>query len=217
MLDVNTARRQMIEQQVRAWDVLDLKVLAAMERVPREEFTPPAYRELAFADMNVPLGHGQSMLAPKLEGRILQALELQPDDAVLEIGTGSGYFAACLGALARTVRSVEIFADLATAARANLLRTDVHNVAVEAADAFALADDTRYDAVVLSGSLPVYDPRFEPRLAVGGRLFAVVGQGPIMEARRVTCTAPGQWLRESLFETVMDPLIHAAEPPKFVF
>ena len=217
MLDVNTARRQMIEQQVRAWDVLDLKVLAAMERVPREEFTPPAYRELAFADMNVPLGHGQSMLAPKLEGRILQALELQPDDAVLEIGTGSGYFAACLGALARTVRSVEIFADLATAARANLLRTDVHNVAVEAADAFALADDTRYDAVVLSGSLPVYDPRFEPWLAVGGRLFAVVGQGPIMEARRVTCTAPGQWLRESLFETVMDPLIHAAEPPKFVF
>jgi len=217
MLDVNTARRQMIEQQVRAWDVLDLKVLAAMERVPREEFTPPAYRELAFADMNVPLGHGQSMLAPKLEGRILQALELQPDDAVLEIGTGSGYFAACLGALARTVRSVEIFADLATAARANLLRTDVHNVAVEAADAFALADDTRYDAVVLTGSLPVYDPRFEPRLAVGGRLFAVVGQGPIMEARRVTCTAPGQWLRENLFETVMDPLIHAAEPPKFVF
>ena len=217
MLDVNTARRQMIEQQVRAWDVLDLKVLAAMERVPREEFTPPAYRELAFADMNVPLGHGQSMLAPKLEGRILQALELQPDDAVLEIGTGSGYFAACLGALARTVRSVEIFDDLATAARANLLRTDVHNVAVEAADAFALADDTRYDAVVLTGSLPVYDPRFEPWLAVGGRLFAVVGQGPIMEARRVTCTAPGQWLRESLFETVMDPLIHAAEPPKFVF
>ena len=216
MLDVNTARRQMIEQQVRAWEVLDLKVLEAMERVRREEFTPPAYRDLAFADMNVPLSHGQHMLAPKVEGRILQALELRPDDAVLEIGTGSGYFAACLGALARTVRSVEIFADLATAARANLLRTDVHNVAVEAADAFALADDTRYDAVVLTGSLPVYDPRFEPRLAVGGRLFAVVGQGPIMEARRVTCTAPGQWLRESLFETVMDPLIHAAEPPKFV-
>jgi protein-L-isoaspartate(D-aspartate) O-methyltransferase len=217
MLDVNTARRQMIEQQVRAWDVLDLQVLAAMERVPREEFTPPAYRELAFADMSVPLGHGQSMLAPKLEGRILQALELQPDDSVLEIGTGSGYFAACLGALARSVRSVEIFADLAAAARASLTRSDVHNVAVEAADAFALADDTRYDAVVLTGSLPVYDPRFEQRLAVGGRLFAVVGQGPIMEARRVTCTAPGQWLRESLFETVMDPLIHAAEPPKFVF
>ncbi len=133
MLDVNTARRQMIEQQVRAWEVLDLKVLEAMERVPREEFTPPAYRELAFADMCVPLGHGQSMLAPKLEGRILQALELRPDDGVLEVGTGSGYFAACLGRLARTVRSIEIFPELAAAARANLARSDSHNVTVEAA------------------------------------------------------------------------------------
>lgn len=217
MLDVNFARRQMIEQQVRAWDVLDLKVLAAMERVPREEFTPPAYRELAFADMNVPLGHGQRMLAPKLEGRILQALELQPDDSVLEVGTGSGYFAACLGALARAVKSIEIHADLASAARASLARNDVHNVTVEVADAFSFADATRYDAVVLSGSMPLYDPRFESLLAEGGRLFVVVGQGPVMEARRLTATAPGEWLRESLFETVMDPLLHAAEPPKFVF
>jgi protein-L-isoaspartate(D-aspartate) O-methyltransferase len=217
MLDVNTARRQMIEQQVRAWEVLDLKVLETMERVRREEFAPPAYRDLAFADMSVPLGHGQSMLAPKLEGRILQALELRPDDSVLEIGTGSGYFAACLGALARAVRSVEIFADLATAARANLTRTDVHNVTVETADAFGLADDARYDAVVLTGSLPVYDARFEQWLAVGGRLFVVTGQGPVMEAQRITCTAPGEWLRESLFETVMDPLIHATQPPRFVF
>jgi protein-L-isoaspartate(D-aspartate) O-methyltransferase len=217
MLDVNTARRQMIEQQVRAWEVLVLKVLAAMERVPREEFTPPAYRALAFADMNVPLGHGQSMLAPKLEGRILQALELQPDDAVLEIGTGSGYFAACLGALARSVKSIEIHPDLAATARASLDRTNVHNVTVEAADAYAYADPARYDAVVLTGSLPVYDARFEQWLAVGGRLFVVVGQGPVMEAHRVTCTGPGEWLRESLFETAMDPLVHAAEPPKFVF
>ena len=217
MLDVNTARRQMIEQQVRAWEVLDLKVLAAMERVPREEFTPPAYRDLAFADMSVPLGHGQSMLAPKLEGRILQALALQPDDAVLEIGTGSGYFAACLGALARAVKSIEIHPDLAATARASLDRTNAHNVTVEAADAFGYADPARYDAVVLTGSLPVYDARFEQWLAVGGRLFVVVGQGPVMEARRVTCTGPGEWLRESLFETAMDPLVHAMQPPKFVF
>ena len=217
MLDVNTARRQMIEQQVRAWEVLDLKVLAAMERVPREEFTPPAYRDLAFADMNVPLGHGQSMLAPKLEGRILQALELQPDDAVLEIGTGSGYFAACLGALARAVKSIEIHPDLAASARASLDRTNAHNVTVEAADAFGYADPARYDAVVLTGSLPVYDARFEQWLAVGGRLFVVVGQGPVMDARRVTCTGPGEWLSESLFETAMDPLVHASQPPKFIF
>jgi len=217
MLDVNVARRQMIEQQVRAWAVLDLRVLEAMERVPREEFTPPAYRELAFADISVPLGHGQHMLPPKVEGRILQALELRPDDAVLEIGTGSGYFAACLGALARSVKSIEIHPDLAAAARANLGRNNAHNVTVEVADAFGYSDPARYDAVVLTGSLPLHDPRFEQWLAVGGRLFVVAGQGPVMEASRITLAAPGEWLRESLFETVVDPLIHAAEPPKFVF
>jgi len=217
MLDVSTARHQMIEQQVRAWEVLDLKVLEAMERVPREEFTPPAYRDLAFADMNVPLGHGQHMLAPKLEGRILQALELGPDDAVLEIGTGNGYLAACLGALARSVKSIEIHPDLAATARANLDRNNVHNVTIEVADAYAYADPGRYDAIVLTGSLPVYDARFEQWLAVGGRLVVVVGQAPVMEARRITLSGPGEWLQESLFETVMAPLLHAAEPPKFVF
>ena len=217
MLDVNAARRQMIDQQVRAWDVLDLQVLDAMTRVRREEFVPPAYRELAFADMCVPLGHGQSMLAPKLEGRLLQALELKADDAVLEIGTGSGYFAACLGALAREVQSVEIFPELAQSARASLARGDVHNVTVVTADAYSLVEPARYDAVVLTGSLPLYDARFEQYLAEGGRLVVVVGQGPVMEARRITRSAPGEWLRESLFETVMDPLIHAAEPPRFVF
>ena len=217
MLDIDTARRQMIEQQVRAWEVLDLRVLEAMQRVPREEFTPPAYRDLAFADMGVPLDHGQHMLAPKLEGRILQALELKPDDTVLEVGTGSGYFAACLGALARAVKSIEIHPGLAAFARANLARNDVQNVTVEVADAFGYTDPARYDAVVLTGSLPVYDARFEQWLAAGGRLFAVVGQGPVMEARRLTLTGPGELLIESLFETVVDPLVHASEPPKFVF
>jgi len=217
MLDVETARRQMIEQQVRAWDVLDLRVLEAMAQVRREDFVPAGYRELAFADMCLPLGHGQAMLAPKVEGRILQSLALKPEDSVLEIGTGSGWFAACLGTLARVVRSVEIFPDLAAAARANLARSAVHNVTVEAADVFGLSDLAGYDVIVLSGSLPVYDPRFEQALGPGGRLFAVVGRGPVMEARRVTCTGPGQWLRESLFETVIDPLLHAAEPPGFVF
>ena len=217
MLDLATARRQMIEQQVRAWEVLDLGVLAVMERIPREEFAPPAYRELAFADLNVPLGHGQCMLAPKLEGRILQALGLQPDDRVLEVGTGSGYFAACLGGLARSVHSLEIFPDLADAARANLQRTGAHNVTVETLDAMTLEADGTYDAIALTGSLPVYDARFERALAVGGRLFVVTGRGPVMEAQRITRTGPGEFTRESLFETVMDPLVHAPEPPKFVF
>ncbi len=217
MLDLAAARRQMIDQQVRAWDVLDLDVLSVMERTPREEFAPPACRELAFADLCVPLAHGQRMLAPKLEGRILQSLEIVPDDRVLEVGTGSGYFAACLGGLARSVRSLEIFGDLADAARANLARVGLHNVSVETADAMTLELQGEYDVIALTGSLPVYDARFERALAPGGRLFVVTGTGPVMEALRITRTAPGEWRRESLFETVMDPLIHAPEPPKFVF
>jgi protein-L-isoaspartate(D-aspartate) O-methyltransferase len=217
MLDLAAARRQMIEQQVRAWEVLDLGVLAVMERVPREEFAPEAYRELAFADLNVPLGHGQSMLAPKLEGRILQALEIKPDDRVLEIGTGSGFFAACLGGLARSVRSIEIYADFVDGARASLARTGVHNVTVEQMDAMTLDAEGGYDVIALTGSLPIYDGRFERALAMGGRLFVVTGLGPVMEAQRVTRTGPAEFLRESLFETVMDPLVHAPAPSKFVF
>jgi protein-L-isoaspartate(D-aspartate) O-methyltransferase len=217
MLDVDFARRQMIEQQVRAWEVLDSAVLETMSRVPREEFTPPAFRDLAFADMNVPLDHGQSMLAPKLEGRILQALELHAEDTVLEIGTGSGFFAACLGALARSVTTLEYYQDLAATARTNLTRTGASNVAVEVADAFSRTDLGHFDVVVLTGSLPIYDARFEQALNEGGRLFAVVGRGQVMEALRISRSGRGQVLRESLFETVMDPLIHATEPARFVF
>jgi protein-L-isoaspartate(D-aspartate) O-methyltransferase len=217
MLDSDFARRQMIEQQVRAWAVLDAAVLETMGRVPREAFVPPAYRELAFADLAVPIGHGQHMLTPTLEGRILQSLELRPDDAVLEVGTGSGFFAACLGALTRSVTSLEIFADLADAARTSLARSGASNVTVANVDAFGREYASRYDVIVLTGSLPVYDPRFESLLAEGGRLFAVVGQGHAMDARRITCTGPGQWQRQSLFETAMDPLVHAPEPPKFIF
>ncbi len=217
MLDPVAARRQMIEQQVRAWEVLDLGVLSVMERVPREEFAPAPYRELAFADLCVPLGHGQSMLAPSLEGRILQSLEVQPGDRVLEVGTGSGYFAACLGEMARSVRSLEIFADLADAARANLARTGAHNVTVEVMDAMTLDVDGGYEVIALTGSLPVYDPRFERALAAGGRLFVISGVGGAMAAQRITRTGPAQWQRESLFETAVPALIHALQPPKFVF
>ena len=217
MIDVQSARRQMIEQQVRAWDVLDLRVLDAMERVPREGFVPADYRDLAFADMNVPLGEGQTMLAPKVEGRILQSLAVTPADRVLEVGTGSGYFAACLGALARSVHSIEIRPALAHAALENLRRNAAHNVTVEVLDAMTLAIDGEYDVIALTGSLPVYDARFERALKVGGRLFVVVGTRPVMDARRVTRAGHGEWTMESLFETVMDPLLHAPTPPKFVF
>lgn len=217
MIDVASARRQMIEQQVRAWEVLDQRVLETMNRVPREEFAPPAYRELAFADLRVPLGHGQSMLPPKLEGRILQSLEILPEDRVLEVGTGSGFFAACLGALARSVRSIDIYPEFVAMARANLRRAGVHNVAVETLDAMTLSADGAYDVIALTGSLPVYDARFERALAEGGRLFVVVGAGPVMEAQRITRTGAGDWLRESLFETSVEPLVHAPRPPRFVF
>jgi len=217
MLDIAAARRQMIEQQVRAWDVLDPAVLEVMGRVAREEFAPPAYRDLAFADMCVPLGHGQVMLAPKLEGRILQSLAVSPGERVLEVGTGGGYFAACLGALARQVRSLEIYADLADAARDNLARVGVRNVVVETLDAMTLAADDEYEVIALTGSLPLYDPRFERALATGGRLFAVVGEGPVMQAQLITRTGRSAWVRETLFETQVDPLVHAPQPSKFVF
>jgi protein-L-isoaspartate(D-aspartate) O-methyltransferase len=217
MFDVQFARRQMIEQQVRAWDVLDLRVLEALQQVPREEFAPRGYREIAFADTNVPLGHGQVMLAPKVEGRILQALDIQPHEDVLEVGTGSGFFAACLGRLAHSVRTVDIFPDFVAAATGALARNGAHNVTAATADAMQFAQRDAYDVIAVTGSLPVYDARFELGLKVGGRLFVTVGTGPVLEARRVTRTGPNDWLREGLFETGMPPLVNASGPPGFVF
>jgi protein-L-isoaspartate(D-aspartate) O-methyltransferase len=217
MFDVQFARRQMIDQQVRAWEVLDLKVLEAMARVPREEYVAADFRELAFADTNVPLAHGQSMLAPKVEGRILQALEIQPHEHALEIGTGSGFFAAVIGQLARSVRTIDIFPDFVRQATAAYARLGVHNVTAETADAMQLAQREAYDVIAVTGALPVYDARFEQALKVGGRLFVCVGSGPLLEARRITRTGASDFARESLFETGMTPLLHAQEPPRFVF
>jgi protein-L-isoaspartate(D-aspartate) O-methyltransferase len=217
MIDVPTARHQMVEQQVRAWSVLDLKVLEVMDRVPREQFVPPAYRDVAYADTSLPLGHGQSMLAPKVEGRILQTLAIRPEDRVLEVGTGSGYFAACLAQLGRSVRSLEIVPALADTARTNLERNGVRSVTVEVRDAMTLSEDEAFDVIALTGSLPVYDPRFERALADGGRMFVAVGTGPMQDARRITRVGRADWARESLFETRIDPLVNAAQPPAFVF
>ena len=217
MTDTVLARRQMVDQQVRAWDVLDEAVLEVMQRVPREAFVPPAYRELAYADTAIPLAHEQHMLRPMIDGRILQALGLQPTDSVLEIGTGSGFLAACMGGLAENVHSVEIYPDLASGAANSLRRAGCNNVRVETNDGFSLAAESCYDAIALTGSLPVYDARFEKALKPGGRLFAVVGQGPAMTANLITRTESGDVLRQNLFETQIDALIHAAEPSRFIF
>ena len=216
-LDVEFARRQMIDQQVRAWDVLDERVLEVLAAVPRERFVPEGYREVSFADTAIPLGHGQSMLPPKVEGRILQALAIDRGDEVLEVGTGSGFFAACLARMGRNVRTLEILADLAQAAQRSLGAFSVTNVTVEVADAAKLTLETLYDVIALTASLPVYDSRFERALRPGGRLFVVVGNGPVMDAQLVTRIDEDQWVREDLFETVIPPMINAQRPDAFIF
>jgi protein-L-isoaspartate(D-aspartate) O-methyltransferase len=216
-MDVEAARSQMIEQQVRAWDVLDSRVLAALASVRREQFVPEAYSQLAFADTAIPLGFGQHMLPPKVEGRILQALAPEPDHAVLEIGTGRGFFAACLAAMAGRVRTVEIRGELAHQARACLRAAGIAGIAVDTADALTLKPEPVYDAVALTAALPVYDARFEGWLKPGGRLFVVVGTAPAMEARLVTKVTDRAVRHDSLFETVIDPLHGARAPNPFQF
>lgn len=210
-------REQMVQQQVRAWDVRDERVLDIFRRVPRERFVPSDQRFLAYADVEVPLPHDQHMLRPNVTGRLLQALEVGASERVLEIGAGSGFLTGCLAVSAAGVRSIEIFADLAELARANLASLGVRNAEVVAADASRLEGPERYDAIAVTASLPVYDERFERLLVVGGRLFVVVGEPPVMNAWRIRRVAENAWSRESLFETVIDPLINAPRPSPFTF
>jgi protein-L-isoaspartate(D-aspartate) O-methyltransferase len=217
MLNVELARAQMIAQQVRTWEVLDDRVLATFRAVRREEFVPEPYRNLAFADDVIPLGHGQTMLPPKVDGRILQALELKKSDEVLEVGTGSGFLTACLASLAGRVRSLEIFPDLAAQATRNLRNAGVGTASVETIDALRLEETGRYDAIAVTGSLPSYDPRFERALRSGGRLFIVIGTFPVMEALLVRRTGGAACTREGLFETDITPLVNVPRPSRFVF
>jgi len=216
-MNIESARQQMIGQQVNTWGVFDARVLNAMQEVRRERFTPPEWESVAFADADIPLAHGQVMLPPKVHGRILQALDIGPEDLALEIGTGSGYLTACMGRLAGRVRSLEIFADLAENARTRLVAAAANNVAVETADGMQLDEPSTYDVIAVTGSLPVYDERFQRALRPAGRLFVVVGQAPVMEAWKITRVGEREWQRESLFETVLDPLVNAPRPPAFVF
>jgi protein-L-isoaspartate(D-aspartate) O-methyltransferase len=216
-MHTEAASEQMIEQQVRAWDVLNERVLAILRVVPRERFVPAEQRFLAFADVEVDLAHAQHMLRPSVAGRLLQALALSGSERVLEVGSGSGYVTACLAAGSRAVRSLEIFADLADAAAANLAGFGVDNAQVVNEDAVQTSQDTRYEAIALTASLPEYDARWERQLEVGGRLFVVVGEAPIMEARLVRRLSEDTWTSESLFETIIDPLRNARRPEEFRF
>jgi len=206
----------MLGQQIRAWEVLDDRVLRVLGETPREAFVPADYRELAFADIEIPIGHGQAMLAPKIQGKILQALQIEPIDTVLEIGTGTGYLTACMAQLGKQVVSVDIFSDLLESARRNLADRNIRNVELAAADGLTLDAPQAYDAIAVTGSVPELDEHFIRMLRPHGRLFIVVGRAPVMEARLITMGANGQWTSSSLFETVLTPLVNAERPEPFV-
>ena len=215
-IDYTQARENMVEQQVRPWDVLDARVLETLATLPREAFVADAHRALAYADLELPLGHGQVMAKPVIEGRTLQALKPQADEDVLEIGTGSGYLTACLAHLAREVVSLEIHPDLADAARARLDAAGLgSNVRIEAVDALAWETDRRFDVICVTGAVATTPSRFLQWLRPGGRLFVVQGTAPAMEAV-LHANVNGARI-ESLFETDLAYLVGAAPAPKFVF
>ncbi len=216
-MNIDFARQQMIDQQVRAWTVLDPAVLDVLSAIPREQFVPESYESMAFADMEIPLGHGEFMMTPTVEGRVLQALELDTSAHVLEIGTGSGFLAACLAKLSGTVTSVDIHEDFVRSAARKLTNAGIDNVELRTMDATRELPGTRYDAIAVTGSIETFDTRFVDALRPGGRLFVVVGTPPIMEARLVRRAGDTDWRSEILFETSLAPLVHGTLPPQFVF
>lgn len=217
-MDFEKARHNMIEQQIRTWEVLDQRVLDTVLHTPREAFVPEAYRNLAFADTNIPLDGGEVMMTPKLEARLLQALSLRPGDEVLEIGTGSGYLTALLTKLANHVTSVEISPTLQKAAQQLLSNHDVSNATLEFGDGVRGWEDAApYDAIAVTGSVPALEDDFQRQLKVGGRLFVIVGEVPTMDACLITRVGESDWSATSLFETVLPPLQGVKEPDRFVF
>ena len=225
-MSLEQARFNMIEQQIRPWEVLDARVLDLLARVRREDFVPAAHQALAFADLELPLTHpaqdGRCMLAPKVQARLVQDLALKPTDKVLEIGTGSGYTAALLGSLARSVLSLEIDAAQAQNARQNLQRAGIGNVDVRVADATAddfsaCRADAPFDAILLGGSVAEVPPTLLALLAPGGRLAAIVGDEPVMRATLVTCVGAGQYATAQPWDTVAARLQHFPEPSRFRF
>jgi protein-L-isoaspartate(D-aspartate) O-methyltransferase len=216
-LNFEEARHNMIVQQIQPWNVRDKTVLDLLQRVPREDFVPAEFKEHAFTDMNIPLGHGQEMMSPKLEAYMLQALKVQERDKVLEIGTGAGYVTVLLASLSRHVISVDIDADVLKRAEEKLLAHHITNVTLEVGDA-ALSWDSQkpYDVIVITGSMPILPESFQHTLSIGGRLFVVVGDSPAMEAILITRESENNWSHEVLLETDIPALINAPEPERFV-
>ncbi len=217
-MNIEQARFNMIEQQIRPWEVLDQDVLSLLTVVKREDFVPPALRDLAFVDTELPLAQGQVMLAPKVEARLLQALHVGRHERVLEVGAGSGHMAALLAHKAQQVFSLEIRPALAAIAATNLRRAGINNAAVREGDgSFGLPAEAPFDVIVLSGSVAQVPQALLDQLKVGGRLVAVVGHEPMMRATLITRVAAGQVKREELFDTVAPRLQGFAEPPPFRF
>lgn len=217
-MNFEQARANMVEQQIRPWEVLDQDVLDLLYTVPREEFMPPGHRNLAFADMEVPLGEGERMWAPKIEARVLQELAPRRSDRVLEVGTGSGYLSALLAHRAAHVYSVELRPRLAEFGRANIERHGAANVTLELGDgARGFAKWAPYDIIVLTGSTPLVPQALLDSLSPGGKLFAVVGDPPVMSARLVQRTGAGAFHAVELFETMLAPLANCEQPSRFEF
>jgi len=217
-MNFDHARFNMVEQQVRPWEVLDSRVLSLLESIHREDFVPVKYRKLAFADLPVPLGFGQFMMKPTVEGRMLQALNLQEDDSVLEIGTGSGFITACLAALAKCVVSVEIIEELHLGAQQRLSEKGIRNVELCVGDVMSgWQPELAHDVVMVTGSVPVVPEQFLGWVNPGGRMFVIRGDSPAMEARLLTRLNVSEWREESLFETDLPRLINAEKQPQFVF
>ena len=217
MNNMELARFNMVEQQIRPWDVLDMDVLDLIKKLKREHFVPLDQQSLAFMDIDIPLGHGVAMWQPKLEARALQALKLKSTDRVLEVGTGSGYLTALLSRMAAQVTSVELVQELSAHAARNLAAHHFDNITLEVGDASKGWGNEKYDAIVLTGSVPMAPESFYEMLNIGGRLFAIVGDAPAMQAVLVVCVALGVFESTTLFETSVAPLRNAPQPQRFIF
>ena len=211
-------RYNMVEQQVRPWDVLDDKVLNTLEQIARDQYVPSQYIALAYADTAIPLNDTQFMMHPIIEGRLLQLLDIQPEDNILEIGTGSGYLTACLAHLGCHVDSVEIDEQLAKKSAQTLLEQGIFNISLSCANGLELPDaKQQYDVIVISGSVAKIPGEFKKALTINGRLFVVEGEEPVMHAHLITRKSETEWIDESIFETVLKPLVNGEAEPEFQF